>query len=330
MLRAPIWITSACSASSDAWLESSSSVTTGSPVSARASARISSPGAPSPLNANGDVRGLNAPPRSMQAPAAATVRATPSVCSRDSTVHGPAISANVAGPPIVWPSTANTVGSWWASSDEASLYGREIGTTRSTPAMPSSPSSRTPSGSPIAPIAVVSSPGSTSTCTPVASRRDLTAAISASVASGVITIITAPRSGSEAELAHPELVGPEVVGQLVADGARHLVAQQVGIVPEVTQQRVAEDDDAVRVVVPGHRVALVEAVGAVAAAAVGDHDRDVVERLDEQVRQVVERLAHELLEVRGVVRVALQEVGLVGLGRQVVARELLGADDQPL
>jgi hypothetical protein len=53
------------------------------------------------LNANGEVRGLNAPPRSMQAPAAATVRATASVCSRDSTVHGPAISANVSGEPIV-------------------------------------------------------------------------------------------------------------------------------------------------------------------------------------------------------------------------------------
>ena len=121
MLRAPIWITSACAATSSACAASSSSVTIGSPVSARASARISSPGAPSPLNANGDVRGLNAPPRSMQAPPAATVRATASVCSRDSTVHGPAISANVLGAPIVWPSTANTVGSWCASSDDASL-----------------------------------------------------------------------------------------------------------------------------------------------------------------------------------------------------------------
>ena len=111
MLRAPIWITSACSATSGAWAASSSSVTTGSPVSARASDRISSPGGPRPLNANGDVRGLNAPPRSMHAPAAATVRATRSVWSRDSTVHGPAISANVVGAPIMCPSTANTVGS---------------------------------------------------------------------------------------------------------------------------------------------------------------------------------------------------------------------------
>src|SRR3954470_24895972 len=287
MLRAPIWTTSACSAMASACWESRNSVTTGSPVSARASARISSASRPSPLNANGDVRGLNAPPRSIEAPPSRTTRATSSVCSRDSTVHGPAIRQNVAGPPTSRPSTANVVGSWWASSEEASLYGREIGTTRSTPAMPSSPSSRTPSGSPIAPIAVVSSPGSTSTCTPVVSSRDLTAAISASVASGVMTIITRPRSGSDAELAHAELVGPQVMGELVADGARHLVAQKLGVMPEVAQQRVAEDDDAVGVVVARGGVALVEAVRAVAAPAVGDDDGDVVERLDQEVGQVV-------------------------------------------
>src|ERR671914_710016 len=71
MLRAPICTTSACSAMASAWVVSRNSVTTGSPVSARASARISSPGTPSPLNANGEVRGLNAPPRSIAALVAA-------------------------------------------------------------------------------------------------------------------------------------------------------------------------------------------------------------------------------------------------------------------
>src|SRR4029079_18759637 len=113
-----------------------------------------------------------------------------------------------------------------ASSEEASLYGREIGTTRSTPAIPSSPSSRTPSGSPIAPIAVVSSPGRTSTCTPVVFSLALTASISASPASGVITIIIA----SQPQLPHSQLVGAEVVGELVAHRARHLRAQLVRIV----------------------------------------------------------------------------------------------------
>src|SRR4051795_5031209 len=85
-----------------------------------------------------------------------------------------------------------------------------MGTTRSTPAMPSRPSSRTPSGSPIAPIAVVSSPGSTSTWTPVVLSLALTASISASPASGVITIII---GSSQPQLPHAELVGPQVVGQ---------------------------------------------------------------------------------------------------------------------
>ena len=42
-----------------------------SPVSSRASTRISSPFEPSPWNAYGDERGLNAPPRSIVTPAAA-------------------------------------------------------------------------------------------------------------------------------------------------------------------------------------------------------------------------------------------------------------------
>src|SRR3954453_4328197 len=62
--------------------------------------------------------------------------------------------------------------------------------------MPSRPSSATPSGSPIAPIAVVSSPGRTTTCTPVVARRSLTASTSASVAPGVMTIIIRPHPTS--------------------------------------------------------------------------------------------------------------------------------------
>src|SRR5689334_19302296 len=204
MLRAPICTTSACSAIASACWVSRNSVTTGSPVSSRASARISRPGTPSPLNANGDVRGLNAPPRSIDAPPAFTIRATSSVCSRDSTVHGPAIRQNVEFPPTTRSFTRKLLGSLCLSSKDASLYGREIGTTRSTPGMPSRPSSRTPSGSPIAPIAVVSSPGMTSTCTPVVSSRLRTAAISASPASGVITIIKVTRKLPESRHDHPE------------------------------------------------------------------------------------------------------------------------------
>src|SRR5204863_462387 len=102
---------------------------------------------------------------------------------------------NVSDAPMRWPSTSTTVGAWWLSSLDASLYGREIGTTRSTPCIPSRPSSATPSGSPIAPIAVVSSPGMTTTWTPVVLRRVVTASISAGEAWGVMTIITAAPNG---------------------------------------------------------------------------------------------------------------------------------------
>ena len=48
MLRAPTWITSATSRTSSSWRTSMSSVTIGSPVSSRASARMSSAGRPRP------------------------------------------------------------------------------------------------------------------------------------------------------------------------------------------------------------------------------------------------------------------------------------------
>jgi len=104
-------------------------------------------------------------------------------------VHGPAIRQKVVPPPTVRPSTSSTLGLEWDSSSDASLYGREIATTRSTPSIPSRPSSLTPRGSPIAPIAVVSSPGMTTTWTPVAARRSRTASTWRSEACGVITII---------------------------------------------------------------------------------------------------------------------------------------------
>src|SRR3954447_18025054 len=299
------------------WL-SSSSVTTGRPVCSRASARISSASGPRPLNANGEVRGLNAPPRSMEAPACLTALATPSVCSRDSTVHGPAMRQNVSPPPIRRPSISTTVGCSWLSSDEASLYGRLIGTTRSTPAIPSRPSSATPCGSPIAPIAVVSSPGSTITCTPVVSSRATTAWISGSPASGVITTITG--RFLEPEVLDPELVPAQVVRQLVTHGAHHLGAQLVGVMAEVPAQRVAVDDDAVGHVVAGHPVAVVEAVRAAPPAPVRDRDGDVVlERPLSPVGQLVQGVADQLLELPVVVGVELEELLLVRLDSEVVA-----------
>src|SRR4051812_46969818 len=74
--------------------------------------------------------------------------------------------------------------------------------TRSTPAMPSRPSWRTPSGSPIAPIAVVSSPGMTATWTPVVASRSATAWTWSSVASGDMTTIMGSNVVPQRRLAH--------------------------------------------------------------------------------------------------------------------------------
>src|SRR4051794_9944136 len=71
---------------------------------------------------------------------------------------------------------------------------------------------------------------------------------------------------SEAEAAHAKLVPAQVVGELVAHGAHDLVAQRVGVMPEVAQQRVAVDHDPVGHVVAGHAVAVVEPVGMAAGA----------------------------------------------------------------
>ena len=91
-------------------------MTTGSPVSSRAAARIRSPSSPSPWNAYGLVRGLNAPPRSSRAPAAFTPRATVSICSSDSTAHGPAATTSSL-PPTATSPTRTTVSSGFTSRE---------------------------------------------------------------------------------------------------------------------------------------------------------------------------------------------------------------------
>jgi hypothetical protein len=163
-------------------------VTIGSPVCSFASASSRSPSCPSPWNEYGDERGLYAPPRNRLAPPAATMCAAVSVWSRDSTVHGPAISEKCS-PPIRRPSTSTTVRSPGLSCDEESLNGLRIGTTCSTPSWPSSPSRATCSRSPIAPMIVTSSPREGCARAPHDSIRAMTACTCSSVAVGFITII---------------------------------------------------------------------------------------------------------------------------------------------
>ena len=104
-------------------------MTIGSPVSSLASARISRPLDPSPWKAYGDERGLKAPPRKTVAPAAATARAVSSVCSRVSTVHGPAMSPKKPSPirrPRTSMTVASGVGSRATSGYASSSGGRVI------------------------------------------------------------------------------------------------------------------------------------------------------------------------------------------------------------
>src|SRR5438445_1573045 len=76
----------------------------------------------------------------------------------------------------------------------------------------------------------------------------------------------------QVQAADAELVEAHVVGELVADGAHDLLAELLRVVAEVAAEGVAEDDDAVVRAIPRGAIALVHAVGALAAAAVGDHD----------------------------------------------------------
>jgi len=106
-------------------------------------------------------------------------------------------------------------------------------------------------------------------------------------------------SCSAAEAAYAALIPAQVVGELVAHGALDLRSQQLGIVAEVPFQRVLVDDDVVRIDVSGDRSADVLAVGAVLVTAAGDGHRGALEQLAEPLRQVVERLHHQLVELAG-------------------------------
>ena len=114
MLRVPICSMSAYSLTSATSWASTTSVTIGRPVSARASARIFSPASPSPWNAYGEVRGLKAPPRSNAAPAAFAMWAAAIVCSAVSTAHGPAIRVNVSAPIGTPPTLTVEVSGWFS------------------------------------------------------------------------------------------------------------------------------------------------------------------------------------------------------------------------
>ena len=108
---------------------------------------------PRPWKLYGDVRGLNAPPRRIVAPAAATASAVSKSCSRLSTEHGPAIIVSEPSPTTA-SRTRITVSSGWNSRD-VSLNGRLIGVTVSTPGRPPSRLMRAGLRAPISPMTAI-------------------------------------------------------------------------------------------------------------------------------------------------------------------------------
>src|SRR3954447_166789 len=132
----------------------------------------------------------------MLAPASCTARAVSSVCSRLSTVQGPAMKPKWS-PPIRRPRTWIVVGSGDVSRD-THLYGRWTGRTCCTPAKPSRARLASSSRSPIAPITVDSLPGATRPRAPIRSRRDRTSSTWSGAARRLITTSSCSSAESSA------------------------------------------------------------------------------------------------------------------------------------
>ena len=90
------------------------SVMMGRPDSCLARSSSLRPSRPMPRKLYGEVRGLNAPPRSTVAPAALTALAVDTICSSSSTEQGPAMMTGLSPPTKASP-TLMVVGSGWNS-----------------------------------------------------------------------------------------------------------------------------------------------------------------------------------------------------------------------
>ena len=99
---------------------------------------------------------MNAPPRRIVAPAAATASAVSNSCSRLSTEHGPAIIVSEPSP-MTASRTRMTVSSGW-NSREVSLNGRLIGVTDSTPGSAAKRSRSAGLRAPISPTTAIDRP----------------------------------------------------------------------------------------------------------------------------------------------------------------------------
>ena len=135
------------------------------------------PSSPSPWKLYGELRGLNAPPRKIFAPARRTAAAVVRTCCSVSAEHGPAMTIT-SSPPIRTSPTVTTVSSG-LKVRLASLYGSEIRTTSCTPSSSSiSPASGRPC--PTAPSTVRVTPVERCTSMPISTSRATTCSICAS------------------------------------------------------------------------------------------------------------------------------------------------------
>src|SRR3954454_17807941 len=132
----------------------------------------------------------------MLAPPSCPARPVSSVCSRLSTVQGPAMKPKWS-PPIRRPRTWIVVGSGDVSRD-THLYGRWTGRTCWTPAKPSRARLASSSRSPIAPITVDSLPGATRPRAPIRSRRVRTSSTWSGAARRLITTSSCSSAESSA------------------------------------------------------------------------------------------------------------------------------------
>ena len=113
------------------------------------------------------MRGLKAPPRRIDAPAACTRRATPVIWASLSTLQGPAITAKWP-PPTLTPPTSTTVSSGW-NLRLAFLYGSDTRRQLSTMGLAKSQLSLSALVSPIRPRMWVSLPTESLIWKPIAS-----------------------------------------------------------------------------------------------------------------------------------------------------------------
>jgi hypothetical protein len=102
---------------------------------------------------------------------------------------------------------------------------------------------------------------------------------------------------SEPQTADPTLVPAQMVGELMAQGPLDLTGEEIAIVAEIAFERVPVDDDPVLVLLARDPVAEVLAICAYLGPEIGHHHRHPGQHLLEFVRQPVDRIDDQRLEL---------------------------------